>query len=136
MHVRKKRSSLLQGTAIYKKISFIRLDAGVRTRRVCSAYLRLKLSELKKSISSTSNEAHSEEEGTEFKPSVVENASVIEFLYRINLFFISILFYKFNSNNRIKRLIQLSEPNFNFNSTFKSIILELSQLAKQLKMEK
>ena len=33
-------------------------------------------------------------------------------------FFNLIIFYKFNSNNRIQKLIQLSKPNFNFKTTF------------------
>ncbi len=48
---------------------------------------------------------------------LLENVSEIEFLCQIH-FLYSILFYKINSNNQIKKkLIQLSELNFNFNST-------------------
>ncbi len=51
-------------------------------------------------------------------PSVIENVSVFEFLYQIDIFLNSVPFYKINSNYRIRKLIQLSEPNFTFNSTF------------------
>ncbi len=45
--------------------------------------------------------------------------------------FNSILFYKFNSNNWIKIHIQLSKPNFNFNSTF--FCIKSNQIIEQIK---
>ncbi len=47
----------------------------------------------------------------------LENVSVIEFYTKLT-FFKLIYFYKINSNNSTKKLIQLFKPNFNFNSTF------------------